>query len=202
MVTLMGVMQTLVSFTTLMDSGDLYYLKAGPSRIAFLRRELLIFVIVCHTNESFLSLVQQLHYVYDQIISTLTSTRIQQRFKSQPNFDLRRWLSQGEKKLIHHLLHMYEHDLGLYMKSPRCLTLPQVIRDKIGQCVLQVVQRQLDMPFVLIFIENQLVSITRLKHCHLKPSDMYLLMNLVDCSEIYVSAEAWIPLCLPRFDPA
>lgn len=201
MVTLMGVMQTLVAFTTLTDSGDLYYLKAGPSRVAFLRREQLVFVIVCHSNEAYSSLVQQLHYVYYQVISTLTLTRIQQRFKNQPNFDLRRWFSQAEKGLIHHLLHLYESDLGLFMKSVRCLMLPQPVREKIGQCVLQVVRKQAEMPFILIFIENQLVFITKLKRYHLQPSDMYLLINLVHCSEIHTNAEAWIPLCLPRFDP-
>lgn len=201
MVTLMGVMQTLVSFTKITDSGDLYYLKAGPARVAFLRREPFVFVIVCHTNESYLSLVQELHCVYDQIISTLTLTRIQQRYKSQPNFDLRRWFSQAEKKLIHNLLDLYEHDLGLFMKSVRCLPLSQKVRDQIGHCIFEILRTQQDLPFIILLIQNQLVSIVRMKGCHLQPSDLYLLINLVECSDKFAQTEAWIPLCLPRFDP-
>lgn len=97
-VTLMGVMQTLVSFSELTESNQLNYIKAGRARIAFLHKEPLIFVLISHTNEHPICLNQQLSYVYHQIISTLTLSRIKQKFTIQPNFDLRRWISNAEKK--------------------------------------------------------------------------------------------------------
>lgn len=142
LVTLMGVMQTLVSFSELTDSSQIRYLKAGRCRIAFLHKGPLILVIVTHHNEHPASLSQQLTYAYSQIISTLTLSRIQNRFKSQPNFDLRRWLSNAEKKLLHNIIDMYEQDLGMLMSSAKCLILPANIRSQIGQTVSQTIRGQ------------------------------------------------------------
>ena len=202
LVTLMGVMQTLVSLAELTESDELHYLKAGPSRVVFFHRGPLIFVIVSYDNEPYFTLIEELLYVYHQIISTLTLPRIKQRFVVQPNFDLRRWFSHAEKKLIHNLLNLYENDLGLVMKSARCLIMSQQIRNQIGLNVIQVIRGQKDLLFALILTRTSLVSIARLKHYHLHPSDLYLIINLVDSSGVFPESESWIPVCLPRFDPA
>ena len=138
----MGVMQTLVSFPELNESSQLNYLKAGRCRIVFLHKEPFIFVVVAHTYEHSTCLLQLLTYVYYQIISTLTLTRIKQKFKVQPNFDLRRWLSSGEKKLLLNIIDMYERDLGMLMTSAKCLILPINVRSQIGQIVAQTVRGQ------------------------------------------------------------
>ena len=138
----MGVMQTLVSFSELTDYSQLKYVKAGRCRIAFLHKEPLVLVVIAHTNEHPSSLTQQLTYAYHQIISTLTLSRIKSRFKAQPNFDLRRWLSNAEKKLLHNIIDMYEQDLGMIMSSAKCLILPANIRNQIGQTVSQTIRGQ------------------------------------------------------------
>ena len=138
----MGVMQTLVSFAELADYSQLNYVKAGRCRVAFLHKEPLVFVLVTHTNENSICLLQQLTYTYHQIISTLTLSRIKQKFTVQPNFDLRRWLSNAEKKLLHNIIDLYEHDLGMLMTSAKCLILPQNIRSQIGQTVAHTIRGQ------------------------------------------------------------
>jgi hypothetical protein len=138
----MGVMQTLVSFSELTESNQLNYIKAGRCRIAFLRKEPLLFVLVSHTNEHSMCLTQQLTYAYHQIISTLTLSRIKQKFSVQPNFDLRRWLSNAEKKLLYNIIDMYERDLGMVMTCAKCLVLPSNIRSQIGQVVAQTIRGQ------------------------------------------------------------
>jgi hypothetical protein len=142
LVTLMGVMQTLVSFAQLPESSQLNYMKAGRGRIAFLHREPLIFVLVTHTNEHSICLLQQLTYTYHQIISTLTLSRIKQKFLVQPNFDLRRWLSSAEKKLLTNIIDMYERDLGMLMTAAKCLVISANIRSQIGQIVAQTIRGQ------------------------------------------------------------
>ena len=138
----MGVMQTLVSFAELTESSQLNYIKAGSSRIAFLHKDPLIFVLISHTNEHSMCLTQQLTYAYHQIISTLTLSRIKHKFTVQPNFDLRRWLSNAEKKLLYNIVDMYEHDLGMVMTCAKCLILPLNIRSQIGQVVAQTIRGQ------------------------------------------------------------
>src|SRR5579871_5938614 len=138
----MGVMQTLVSFSELTESNQLNYIKAGCCRIAFLHKDPLVFVLVTHNNENSICHLQQLTYAYYQIISTLTLSRIKQKFIVQPNFDLRRWLSNAEKKLLHNIIDMYEHDLGMVMTCAKCLILPSNIRSQIGQTVAQIIRGQ------------------------------------------------------------
>ncbi|CAF1576591.1 unnamed protein product, partial [Adineta steineri] len=202
LITLVGVIQTLVSFSELTDSNQLNYIKAGRCRITFLHKEPLIFVLICHTNEHPICLAQQLTYTYHQIISTLTLSRIKHKFTIQPNFDLRRWLSNAEKKLLHNIIDMYEHDLGMVMTCAKCLTLPSHIRSQIGQTVAQIIKGQKDMIFAIILTHGHLVSIARLKNYHLHPSDLYLLINLVNSSDAFKGVESWVPVCLPRFDPS
>lgn len=138
----MGVMQTLVSFGLLPESSQLNYLTAGRGRVAFLRRDPLVFVVVTHTNEHSMCLLQQLTYVYHQIISTLTLSRIKQKFHVQPNFDLRRWLSSAEKKLLTNIIDMYERDMGMLMTSAKCLIISSNVRGQIGQVVAQTIRGQ------------------------------------------------------------
>ena len=142
LVTLMGVMQTLVSFAELTDSSQLNYIKAGRCRIAFLHQEPLILVLISHTNEHTICLNQQLTYAYHQILSTLTLSRLKQKFSMQPNFDLRRWLSNAERKLLHNIINLYENDLGMVMTSARCFVLPLNIRNQIGQIIGQTIRGQ------------------------------------------------------------
>jgi hypothetical protein len=142
LLTLMGVMETLVSFAEVTQSTQLNYLKAGRARIAFLHREPLVFVLVTYKNENSICLFQQLTYAYHQIISTLTLSRIKQKFIAQPNFDLRRWLSNAEKKLLNNIIDMYEHDLGMLMTAAKCLILPLNIRNHIGHTVAQTIRGQ------------------------------------------------------------
>ena len=142
LITLMGVIQTLVSFSELPEYSQLNYIKAGHSRIAFLRKEPLIFVLITHINEHPVCLNQQLTYAYHQIISTLTLSRIKHKFSVQPNFDLRRWLSNAERKLLYNIIDMYERDLGMIMTCAKCLILPTNIRSQIGQTVAQTIRGQ------------------------------------------------------------
>ena len=56
------------------------------------------------------------------------------------------------------------------------------------------------MIFAIVLVHNQLVSIARLKSCHLHPSDLYVLINLVNSSDSFKGVESWVPICLPKFD--
>ncbi|CAF0850717.1 unnamed protein product [Didymodactylos carnosus] len=201
LLTLMGVMQTLISFSEIHDRNQLNYIKAGRSRIVFLHKEPLVFVLVTHLNEHHSCLLQQLNYCYYQIISTLTLSRIKHKFQVQPNFDLRRWLSNAEKKLLHNIIEMHEIDPGMMMTCAKCLTIPSNIRSQIGLAVAQTIRGQKDMIFAIILAQGHLVSIARLKQYHLHPSDLHLLINLVNSSDAFKGVEAWVPVCLPRFDP-
>ena len=49
---------------------------------------------------------------------------------------------------------------------------------------------------------NQLISLVRVNKKHLlHPSDVHLIINLVNSSETFKTAEGWTPICLPHYDP-
>lgn len=54
--------------------------------------------------------------------------------------------------------------------------------------------------FALIISDNQLVSLVRMKKFSLHPQDMHILLNMVQSSDYFKAAEAWLPICLPKFD--
>lgn len=39
-----------------------------------------------------------------------------------------------------------------------------------------------------------------MKKFFIHPADLHLILNLVDSSESFKSAESWTPICLPKFD--
>ena len=53
--------------------------------------------------------------------------------------------------------------------------------------------------FAIMVAANQLVTLVKPKECTLQPVDVHLIMNLVDASTSFRSAESWTPLCLPKF---
>ena len=56
------------------------------------------------------------------------------------------------------------------------------------------------MIFAMILALGQLVSIARFRNYQVHPSDLNLLINLVNSSDAFTDTELWVPICLPKFD--
>ena len=61
----------------------------------------------------------QLGYVYNQILSVLTNTQLQQIFEKNPGFDLRHLL-QGSEKFVDNILNMTDSDPSLIFAGVSC----------------------------------------------------------------------------------
>lgn len=109
---------------------------AGDRKFVFLPRDHMILVAVARSHESMQSLLLQLTYVYNQIISILTYNRLATIFNRHMNFDLRRLLS-GAEKFINSLLDLMEADPCFILASVRCLPLESSVREAIGQTIAQ-----------------------------------------------------------------
>ncbi|XP_029637211.1 protein SAND [Octopus sinensis] len=198
LVTLMGVMQALVSFVTNSEKDSIRCIVAGDHRFVFLLREHLFLVGVSRGPDSTHQLLLQLSYVYNQIISVLTLSQLAKIFKQRHNFDLRRLLS-GAEKFIDNLLNMMDSEPGFLLGAVRCLPLEGSIRDTIAQAIVQHCKVK-DLVFALIIASSQLVTLVRMKKYFLHPVDLHLIINLVNASESFKAAESWTPICLPKFD--
>lgn len=198
LVTLMGLMQALVSFVSNSENDIIRCIVAGNHRFVFLIREHLILVGVSQGPDSAHQLLLQLSYVYNQIISVLTLSQLSKIFRQRRNFDLRRLLS-GAEKFIDNLLNMMDSEPGFLLGAVRCLPLDGSIRDSIAQTICQHCKVK-DLVFALIIASSQLVTLVRMKKYYLHPVDLHLIINLVNASESFKAAESWTPICLPKFD--
>lgn len=126
---LFGIMQALVSFVQ-DDKDNLCSIISGSHRFVFVCRGPLVLVSVSQTCQSvtqaslclmmimlkrlffFMQLAIQLGYAYNQILSVLTNTQLQQIFEKSPGFDLRHLL-QGSEKFVDNILNMTDADPSL-----------------------------------------------------------------------------------------
>ncbi|XP_072045856.1 protein SAND-like [Amphiura filiformis] len=196
LVTLMGVMQALISFVQ--DSkNSLRSIVAGDHLFVFLVRQPLILVAVSRTRDSQQQLLMQLTYVYNQILSVLTFSQLNRVMEQRRNYDLRRLLS-GTEKFIDNLINLMDTDPSFLLSAIRCLPLDSSIRDLIGQA-MQTAKAK-DLVFAILIADNQLVTLCRMKKYVLHPADLHIIFNLLNASTSFQSADSWIPICLPKFD--
>ena len=194
--TLTGVMQALVSFVE-DDNNHLRAIVAGDHKFVFLVKGHLILVAISYAKESEAQMAVQLTHVYHQILSVLTLRQLERIMNQRGNYDLRRLLG-GTEKFIDSLLNLMDHEPSVLLGAVRCLPLKSSVRDLIGQSFVQAKVKEL--VFAVLIAKNQLITLVRPKSYSLHPGDLHLILNLVNGSTSFQTAESWTPICLPRFD--
>nr|CAG4640753.1 EOG090X03TW [Eulimnadia texana] len=198
LVTLFGVMQALVSFIE--DSDDmLESIYTEDTTFVFLHKPPLILVIVSKLKDNVMQLKQELVYVYNQILSVITLSQLERIFKIRQNYDLRRLLA-GSERIMDSLINYIDNDWSVMLGAVKFLPMASNDRDAISQTISQNCNKIKDVIFALLIGKSQLISFVRMKKHFLEPEDLHLLINFVNSSETFKTAEGWTPICLPRFD--
>lgn len=73
-------------------------------------------------------------YVYNQIVSVLTSSQLIRIYEQRRNYDLRRLLA-GAERLLDSLLELTEREPAFLLGAVRCLPLPATTRDLISSTI-------------------------------------------------------------------
>ncbi|PIK41527.1 hypothetical protein BSL78_21630, partial [Apostichopus japonicus] len=196
LVTLMGVIQALISFV-LDDKDCLRSVVAGGHLIVFLLRPPLILVAAASTGESQQQLLLQLRYMHNQILSVLTHTQLTKIFEQRRNYDLRRLLS-GTEKFLNSLADLMDTDPCFLLSAVRGLPLDVSVRDVIGQSMQSAKIK--DLVFAILIADGQLVTLVHMKKYILHPADLHLVINLLKASSAFETSDSWVPICLPNFD--
>ncbi|XP_028406838.1 vacuolar fusion protein MON1 homolog A-like [Dendronephthya gigantea] len=194
--TLTGVMQALVSFVE-DENNHLRAIVAGDHKFVFLVKGHVILVAISYAKESEAQMAVQLTHVYNQILSVLTLRQLERIMNQRGNYDLRRLLG-GTEKFIDSLLNLMDHEPSVLLGAVRCLPLKSSMRDIIGQSFVQ--NKVKELVFAVLIARNQLITLVRPKSYSLHPGDLHLILNLVNGSTSFQTAESWTPICLPRFD--
>ncbi|CAG8553382.1 9388_t:CDS:10, partial [Ambispora gerdemannii] len=192
----MGVIQAIVSFFA--DADDsLRCINAGQHKFVFLLKEPLYLVAVSRTNESESQLRDQLNYMYNQILSVLTSVQLTKIFEQRINFDLRRLLG-GTEIFLDNLATGMSDDPGFMLGSIQCVRMSKELRDKVGATMQPVKSK--DLLYAMLITNNKLITLLRPRRHSLHPADLHLIFNTINGSSTFKSAESWIPICLPKFN--
>nr|CAG4638358.1 EOG090X03TW [Cyclestheria hislopi] len=199
-VTLFGVMQALVSvFEDGKDTLDT--IVAGDSKFVFLHQRPLILVAVSKLKDSVEQLRTHLRYMYNQIVSVITAVQLERIFEQRQNYDLRRLIA-GSERLMDSLVKYMNEDFSVLLGGIRCLPMLPQDREAVTQTIVHQCIKIKNLLFALLIGNSQIISMATIKKQHLHPSDIHLIINLVNCSETFKTAEGWTPICLPHYDPS
>ncbi|CAO3609153.1 unnamed protein product [Cunninghamella blakesleeana] len=191
-----GVIQAIISF--FQDSDDIIKsINAGSHKFVFLLKDPLYFVAISKTGESEMQLKDQLLYLYNQVLSVLTSSQLTKIFEQRVNFDLRPLLG-GTEVFLDSLSTSFNNDHSFMLGALQVLRLNKNIREQAGHILSK--GKAKDILYAMIIARDKLITLLRPRKHSLHPSDLHLLFNMLTGSTTFRSAESWTPLCLPKFN--
>ncbi|THH30723.1 hypothetical protein EUX98_g3458 [Antrodiella citrinella] len=143
-----------------------------------------------------------LEYLHLQILSVVSAEQLRRMFERRGNFDLRRLLS-GAEPFMHSLLSRLEFDLALSTSSLNCLRLDPKLRKSVAD-VLVPTSKIKDVLYMVLIAQGRVITLVRPKKHSIHPSDLHILINTIHVPSIMNSSASasWLPICLPKFDPA
>jgi len=123
-------------------------------------------------------------------------------FERRTNFDLRRLLS-GAEPFLYSLLSRLEWDLAMSTSSLHCLKVEPMLRKSVAD-VLVPTSKIKDILYVILIAQGRVITLVRPKKHSIHPSDLHILVNTIHSPSIINSSAAasWLPVCLPKFNPA
>lgn len=180
--------------------GDsLTLLRSHHVHICFSHRSPLILAIVSRNP---FHLEAQLDILYKQVLSTLCRTQLVSIFqKKGPNFDLR-LLLKGADRHLNEIVRTYRCDESFFLRSVRVFPMGTSERELLSSSIATAVGSAKVGSVILgvVIAYRQLVAVVRMKGIALHPSDLHILINLVECNPSFRNADNWIPICLPHFN--
>ena len=193
-----GVLQALISFVR--DQGDhIRYIKAGTHHVVFLTRGPLYLVAASSLGEPVQHTWRQLSLLHAQIFSILTS-KVESIFARNASYDARGLLG-GTDRVLRSLLYSAAVEPTMMLQAAPVLRMAAPVRQELAK-LLHAVCAKTDVLFGVMIAHQHLVTLLRPKRTPLHPDDLLLIMNTVGSSFSFREDEAWLPLCLPRFNAA
>ncbi|KAI0243689.1 Vacuolar fusion protein mon1 [Massospora cicadina] len=199
----MGILQAIISFFA-DDNDSIRCIKAGNTKIVFMLRDPLYYVLVAKTGDNEETLRGQLYCIHHQILSILTASQLARVFERSTNFDLRRLLGGTESFLDALALRVSGVAPSHLLEAIRAVRLAADVRRQLGNALKPPREHGAEVLYVVLASRYRLVHLLRSKRVTLHPADLHLLLNVVHASPSFLTSRqaSWIPICLPRFNRA
>jgi vacuolar fusion protein MON1 len=118
---------------------------------------------------------------------------------------------KGSDNALHALISRSQHDFSFLTSTLQVLRIHPSLREA-AAAALMPPSRFKDLLYVLLVGGGHLVTLLRPKKHHIHPSgqsnrkhlnpDLHLLLTVISSSAYLRSVETWLPICLPKFNPA
>ncbi|KAL1409082.1 Vacuolar fusion protein mon1 [Vanrija albida] len=196
---MMGIAQALISILA-EDDDRLRSISRGRTRITFTLKAPLYLFAVSDWGEPEHVMRMHLEYINLQILSVVTQSQLQRAFQRRSNFDLSRLL-EGSEPFLNKLVEQCQDDLSFFTTTLQPLRMPPGLRDTAAAALMPPAKFK-DLLYVLLIAGGRIVTLLRPRRHAVHPSDMHLLLNTLATSATLRTVETWLPLCLPKFNPA
>ncbi|TXT10597.1 hypothetical protein VHUM_02102 [Vanrija humicola] len=196
---MMGIAQALISILA-EDDDRLRSITRGRTRITFTLKAPLYLFAVSDWGEPEHVMRMHLEYINLQILSIVTQSQLQRAFARRSNFDLSRLL-EGSEPFLNKLVEQCQDDLSFFTTTLQPLRMPPGLRDTAAAALMPPAKFK-DLLYVLLIAGGRIVTLLRPRRHAVHPSDMHLLLNTLATSATLRTVETWLPMCLPKFNPA
>lgn len=178
------------------DMGDgLRCIEAGGCKIVFTAKDP-VYLVAVMRGAPLQCVSRQLDFVYLQLVSLLTSTRINVLNKN-PNYDLRGMMG-GTEHVMDRLCDEMELSPCFLLQGFACVALDQATRSAVTELMLAA--RHEAMLFGMLLSGSRVMAMCQGRKSPIDPRDMLLLINFVQAhAQAFRSSENWTPVCLPIF---
>ena len=169
----------------------LNYIANENSIVVFLKKGKIIFIALSKKDDSISLLYSQLEYLYQQLLSIVTSQRIP-ILEEKPSSCL--GALQDTEQLFEQMIEFTGYSLISLLGAYEVLPIDN--RNKIND-ICSANRGSALLCCILSKNATEVIAISKTDLINLSQSDMILIQNLIIHSDSLKSSESWVPICLP-----
>ena len=172
------------------DKEFLNVITNEKNKIAFLKKGQLIFIALSKKNDSTSLLFSQLEYLYNQLMSILTSS-----FYSKLEDNPSKCLStmSGTENLFEQMIQYTSKSFPSLFNSYQVFNFFEQ-REKLNKIAEEF---RGDALYCIIMTPYEIISLARSNQIDVVSSDLVLIQNLIYSQEMLRTQESYVPICLP-----
>ncbi len=173
----------------------LNYIANENSIVVFLKKGKIIFIALSKKNDSMSLLYSQLEYLYQQLLSIVTSQRIP-ILEEKPSSCM--GALQDTEQLFEQMIEFTGYSLISLLNAYEVLPIDN--RIKISE-ICNYNRGSALLCCILSKSATEVIAISKTDLINLAQTDMILIQNLIIHSDSLKSSESWVPICLPGISP-
>ena len=188
-------LSAMITKFTIFNSNDndkemLNVISNNKNKIAFLKKGQLIFIALSKKNDCTSLLFSQLEYLYNQLMSILTSS-----FYSKLEDNPSKCLStmSGTENLFEQMIQYTSKSFPALFNSYQVFNFFDY-REKLNKIAEEY---RGDALYCIIMTPYEIISLSRSNQIDVVSSDLVLIQNLIYSQEMLRTQESYVPICLP-----